>query len=55
MINIAFVKEKGGLQYAETKMHEFKEKAILMLDPYPDSPYKEALHLMLNYVVERKK
>lgn len=52
---IAFVKEKGGLEYAESKMHEFKEQALQVLDPYPESPYKEALHLMLNYVVERKK
>jgi octaprenyl-diphosphate synthase len=52
---IAFVKEKGGLEYAESRMHEFKEQALLVLEPYPDSPYKDALRLMLNYVVERKK
>lgn len=52
---IAFVKEKGGLQYAETKMHEFKKSALQLLEAYPDSPYKDALHLMLEYVVERKK
>jgi len=52
---IAFVKEKGGLEYAETKMHEFKDRALDILRPYPESPYKEALDLMLNYVVERKK
>lgn len=52
---IAFVKEKGGLEYAEIKMHEFKDRALAILTPYPDSPYKEALDLMLNYVVERKK
>ena len=52
---IAFVKEKGGLQYAENKMHQFKEQALQVLQPYPDSPYKNALQLMLNYVVERKK
>lgn len=52
---IAFVKEKGGLEYAETKMHEFKDRALSILQPYPDSPYKESLQLMLSYVVERKK
>lgn len=52
---IAFVREKGGLEYAETRMHEFKEQALQVLEPYPDSPYKDALRLMLNYVVERKK
>ncbi len=52
---IAFVKEKGGLSYAETKMHEFKDRALEILDSYPPSPYKDALHLMVEYVVERKK
>ena len=52
---IAFVKEKGGLNYAEVKMHEFKEQALELLETYPSSPYKESLRLMLDYVVERKK
>ncbi len=52
---IALVKEKGGLSYAEVKMHEFKEQALQLLDTYPSSPYKESLQLMLDYVVERKK
>ncbi|MBT8206615.1 MAG: polyprenyl synthetase family protein [Eudoraea sp.] len=52
---IALVKEKGGLKYAEVKMHEFKEQALALLNTYPSSPYKESLRLMLDYVVERKK
>ena len=52
---IAFVKEKGGLQYAETKMHEFKDRALEILNSYPPSAYRDALHLMVEYVVERKK
>jgi len=52
---IQFVKDKGGLTYAETKMHEYKSAALTLLEPYPDSPYKEALRLMVTYVVDRKK
>ncbi len=52
---IAYVKEKGGLEYAVTKMLEFKDKALKMLDNYPDSDYKSSLTLMVNYVVDRKK
>ncbi|OQD43869.1 polyprenyl synthetase [Croceivirga radicis] len=52
---IAYVKEAGGLEYAITKMMEFKDEALGLLKEYPDSPYKEALTLMVNYVVERKK
>ncbi|NJB36101.1 polyprenyl synthetase family protein [Croceivirga sp. JEA036] len=52
---IAYVKEAGGLEYAITKMMEFKDEALGLLKDYPDSPYKDALTLMVNYVVERKK
>lgn len=52
---IAHVKEQGGLDYAVKKMLEFKDEALALLSDYPDSPYKEALILMVNYVVERKK
>ncbi|MGB5821907.1 MAG: polyprenyl synthetase family protein, partial [Saonia sp.] len=52
---IAFVKEKGGLRYAEAKMHAFKEEALALLDSYPESDYKSSLRLMVDYVVDRKK
>lgn len=52
---IAYVKEKGGLEYAVSKMLEFKDEALSLLDKYPDSEYKSALTLMVNYVVDRKK
>ncbi len=45
----------GGLQYAEQKMHTYKEQAIALLENYPNSEYKEALQLMVTYVIERKK
>ncbi len=52
---IAFVKNKNGLAYAEEKMAQFREEALLLLADYPQSPYKDALTLMVNYVIERKK
>ncbi len=52
---IAYVKEKGGLEYAVTKMLAFKDEALALLENYPDSDYKSALTLMVNYVVDRKK
>ena len=52
---IAFVKSKGGLDYAVQKMLAFKEEALALLSAYPSSEYKEALELMVNYVVDRKK
>ncbi|MEN1784746.1 MAG: polyprenyl synthetase family protein, partial [Bacteroidota bacterium] len=33
----------------------FKDEALQILEDYPNSPYKAALTLMVNYVVDRKK
>ena len=52
---IAFVKEKGGLAYAVQKMLSYKNEALKLLEHYPKSDYKDALELMVNYVVDRKK
>ncbi|MFK5983478.1 MAG: polyprenyl synthetase family protein [Flavobacteriaceae bacterium] len=52
---IAFVKEKGGLNYAVTKMKTYQQEALLLLYKYPTSPYKDSLELMVNYVIDRKK
>ncbi|APQ16598.1 polyprenyl synthetase family protein [Maribacter hydrothermalis] len=52
---IAFVKDKGGLDYAVTKMLQYRDQALELLSMYPESDYKSALELMVNYVVDRKK
>jgi octaprenyl-diphosphate synthase len=52
---IAFVIDHNGLSYAEQKMAEFQKEALVILDNFPNSIYKESLILMVNYVIERKK
>lgn len=52
---IQFVKEKGGLEYAVEKMKDYQHRAFEILAPYPESEYKAALMLMMNYVIDRKK
>ena len=51
---IAFVKENGGIEYTQNKMEDFKNKALSILNNYPDSEYKTSLKTMIDYVVERK-
>lgn len=51
---IAFVKNNNGLAYAEQKMIAFQQEALQLLESFPDSEYKDALRLMVNYVIERK-
>ena len=52
---IAFVKNNNGLLYAEQKMIHFQNEALQLLADIPSSEYKDALMLMVNYVIERKK
>jgi octaprenyl-diphosphate synthase len=52
---INFVKSHNGLVYAEAKMVDFQQKAVLLLANYPVSEYKTSLVQMVNYVIERKK
>ena len=51
---IAFVKDNGGIEYTTIKMHDYKNKALAILENYPTSPYKDSLLQMIDYVVERK-
>lgn len=52
---IQFVKQQGGLTYAETVMNQYQLKALSLLKDFPESPYKASLELMVNYVIDRKK
>ena len=52
---IAFVKDNGGLDYAVSKMKEFQEEAMQILQKYPENQYRNSLELMVNYVIDRKK
>jgi len=52
---ISFVKDNNGLAYAEETMGKFQHEALQILNEFPDSEYKKALALMVNYVIERKK
>lgn len=52
---IQFVKENGGIEYTIEKMKEYQARATEILDDYPDSPYKDSLLTMVNYVIDREK
>ncbi len=52
---INFVYKKNGLEYALTKMHEHKQKAIDSLSDLPDSDAKKSLINLAIYITERNK
>jgi octaprenyl-diphosphate synthase len=52
---IKFVSSTGGLEYAETKMNQYRDKALAILDSYPASDVKESLQQFVKYTTSRNK
>ncbi|MCH1539165.1 MAG: polyprenyl synthetase family protein [Flavobacteriaceae bacterium] len=52
---IEFVKDSGGLEYAQNKMEAFQKDALDILMTFPKNDYRDSLELMVNYVITRKK
>ncbi|MBI5009083.1 MAG: polyprenyl synthetase family protein [Bacteroidia bacterium] len=52
---IRFVSENGGMDYAETKMNQYRDKALAILDSYPDSEIRTSLKEFVLYTTARKK
>ena len=51
---IDFVIKSGGIQYAEQKMNEYKNDALLRLSLFSDSPSKTSLLELVKYTTDRK-
>ena len=52
---IKMVTEKGGLEYAEQKMLEFKDKAVNALMEFEDCEARTSLIELMEYITTRKK
>lgn len=52
---INFVISKGGLEYANKIMNDYKDKALAVLSAIPSSASKESLEALIKYSIERKK
>jgi len=52
---IAFVKQAGGLQYAETKMKSYQDEAFAILNTFPDSESRRGLEQLVRFTTERDK
>lgn len=51
---IDFVQQSGGIQYAESKMLEYRAKALDILETFDDSPAKRSLKQLVLFTTERK-
>lgn len=52
---INYVRNSGGIPYAEKQMHRYQQEAFDLLHKFPDSPSKESLKDLVRYTTERKK
>ncbi len=52
---IDFVVSNKGLEYANGKMHEHKEKAIECLSVFPDNEAKRSLTALADYITDRNR
>ena len=52
---VEFVKQNGGLEYAETKMLEYKQKAIDILREMPENEARTALENLVEFAIKRQK
>ncbi len=52
---ISFIETKGGIDYAKSKMIQYKNKALTLIKSLPECSSKQDLISLLNFVVEREK
>lgn len=52
---IDYVIKSGGIEFSEVKMKEYKEKAINILDNFPDNDSKKSLIELVNFTISRSK
>ena len=52
---ISFVHQSGGIEYATQKMNEYKDKALALLDQFPDGDAKTSLRELVIYTTQRDK
>ena len=51
---VEFVKQQGGIEYARQKMIEYRDKALDILNTYPESEAREGLKELVIFTTTRK-
>jgi len=50
---IDFVKQSGGIGYAQQSMVKYHQDALLLLEGFPDTPYKKSLTELVQFTIDR--
>lgn len=51
---IQFVKNSGGIEYAQKVMNKFHQDALVLLNHFPESTYKKSLIELVQFTIDRK-
>lgn len=49
-----FIKDNDGFDYAKNVMFNYKNKALKILESFPDNESKQSLRILLDYIIDRK-
>jgi octaprenyl-diphosphate synthase len=49
-----FVEKNNGFKYAENVMLDYKNKALKILETFPDNESRNSLKILLDYIIDRK-
>lgn len=52
---VAFVRETGGIEYAQKVMNQYYQEAIQILETFEPSIYRDSLSQLVTYTIERSK
>lgn len=52
---VNYVHTSGGIEYATTIMHRYKDEALQLLSQFPEGEARTGLEQLVAYVIERKK
>lgn len=52
---IEMVRQKGGIEYTENRMKEYQQRALEMLEAYPQNEARKSLVDLVNFVIDRTK
>jgi len=51
---IDHIKQAGGIDYSIQQMQQFKDKAIAMLEEFPDNEARHSLQALIEFAIKRK-
>ena len=52
---VKYVLNSGGIEYAESKMREYREQALHMLRQYPENEARKSLEALVDFIISRTK